>query len=55
MDNPRIMTDEMWSEIKSVIGSAFTQAPDGKLKGFLYRAAEAWTYLEVKILYIKLF
>ncbi|RYG42097.1 MAG: hypothetical protein EOO01_23770 [Chitinophagaceae bacterium] len=34
MDNPRTMTDEMWAEIKSVIGSAFTQAPDRKLKGF---------------------
>ena len=34
MENPRIMTDDMWAEIKSVIGSAFTQAPDRKLKGF---------------------
>lgn len=33
MENPRIMTDDMWAEIKSVIGSAFTQVPD-RIKGF---------------------
>ncbi|WP_113663834.1 hypothetical protein [Pedobacter nanyangensis] len=28
MENPKVMTDEMWNEIKSVIASAFTQVPD---------------------------
>lgn len=28
MENPKTMTDEMWADIKSVIGSAFTQVPD---------------------------
>ncbi|WP_316757439.1 hypothetical protein [Pedobacter aquatilis] len=35
MDNPRLMTDDMWAEIKSVIGSAFTQAPDKPKSGLL--------------------
>ncbi len=28
MDNPRLITDEFWEEIKSVAASALTQAPD---------------------------
>ncbi|MDP9076050.1 MAG: hypothetical protein M3O71_01375 [Bacteroidota bacterium] len=28
MDNPRLITNEFWEEIKSVAASALTQAPD---------------------------
>jgi hypothetical protein len=30
MQNPRLITDELWHKIQSVAGSALTQAPDKK-------------------------